>query len=289
MNRQLFATAFGAAVLLFAALPTLAQTCTCSGTEKSRFHGGDSKPLTWRFVAKLLQSGTADAPPLICYERSVVNKSKIEVRNVRWEVANYYHYIIPANSPREVCQPLPGEMKKVPVSGLLFHDSTSEGYDTTVRQPLNGWPSQRKEAENITHKKNLPRLEANFIVDLPGVGKNANIYFASTADLKSEDTSFDYLLKNSGTTDVFIAADLPIAMSKEVPIAQKGFPIKAGKAVQFKTSLKGRPKANPATLVVYASGVGIVAIETVALYLPTYLDVPGSLAKASWQTLNKPK
>src|SRR5262249_58884008 len=109
----------------------------CSGQRLKFFGGGDYRRLEWDFTAYLVRPGGADFPPLACYEKLVRNSDKTEVRNIKWEVANYRRRILVDID--KACPTLPGEVSQAPKDGPLHYGVSSEFYETSVLPPRDGW------------------------------------------------------------------------------------------------------------------------------------------------------
>lgn len=288
-GRQTLASLAGAAALLTSSSALFAEPCTCPGAQRDRYAGGDSAPLTWAFETKLMRPGTADVPALVCYLRRVDNKSNSDVRNVRWEVANYFRAFIPAAQTRSACPPIPGEMNTTLSNGPLHFGITSQGYETTVRQPKAGWPSQTSSA--VKGGVEWPLLTTVFSVDFPGDGavRTADIVVLSAATQGDGVTTLEYDIKNIGPMFIEFAADLPIEMSERLPFAQKGILLKANDRLNFKVTFPGRPQPVPSSLVIYGPDHQVAAIETAGLYVTDRfkLNAANNFMKNAWGSILK--
>src|SRR5262245_51957101 len=123
-------------VLLLSHGAASAEICQCAGQQLNFFSGGDRR-LDWHFAAYLVRPGGADFPPLACYEKLVRNSDKKEVRNIKWDVANYRRRIL--FNVDKACPTLPGEVSPVPKFGPLHYGVSSEFYETIVLPPRDGW------------------------------------------------------------------------------------------------------------------------------------------------------
>jgi hypothetical protein len=82
--------------------------CDCSGSELSKYSGGNGSPLVWKFIPYMVSPSTGSEPALICYFKRVQNNSTAEVRDVRWEVADFFRQIIPKQQATSACPQIAG-------------------------------------------------------------------------------------------------------------------------------------------------------------------------------------
>jgi hypothetical protein len=187
------------------------------------YKGGDSKPLIWTFEPYLVKPGSTDRPSWICYRKIVANESELEARRINWEVASFYRRFVSPNARAASCQTIEGEMKSGPRNGPLYH-GISDHYDTTVREPSEGW----KDIASATGFYDEPRpvapqplapIESSFTVDLedttvlnPGqtrVPRQAIVKIVSTAYRFGPNTELSLELSNTGNAAVRVLINLP--------------------------------------------------------------------------------
>lgn len=167
-------------------------------------------------------------------------------------------------------------------NGYLHFGITSQGYETTVRQPKAGWST----TSAAIFSPEWPVLSTSFSVDflVDGAARTADILFISSATQADGTTTLTYQIKNSGATFLDFAADMPLEMSGQVPFAQKAVHLKANDGLIFKATFRGKPNPVPSTLVIYGGDRQVAAIETVGLYVTDgfKLDSNSSFLKEAW-------
>jgi hypothetical protein len=274
-------------VLILAGLTPAAQaqTCMCDGPLLDHYEGGDKNPLAWAFRSHLAKPSANDAPPWLCYFKSVSNKSRAEVRRVTWEVAGFYRRFISAGMESSSCPVVPGEMKAAPRSGPLFH-GISDRYDTTVREPKDGWKEALvktsgrlvfipKIQPEVRSGYDYGTLQSSFIIELAGGTPNriADVRIASHARpitfLAAVGTELLYELINAGNAPIRLLINLPHddLTAKEIPAVTTPVLLKPQDGVKFITSTQRQVGLQVATVVFYdALGEVIVAIESAGFY-----------------------
>jgi hypothetical protein len=85
----------------------------------------------------LSQNDFVDA--VFCYRVAVQNKSRLEVRNIYWPKANFFQPFIRASSSVADCITRKGQISSSPTQGTLYFGISGTGYQTTTREPVNGW------------------------------------------------------------------------------------------------------------------------------------------------------
>jgi hypothetical protein len=216
-----------------------AQTCSCKGSMLDHYKGGDSKPLIWTFEPYLVKPGDTDRASWICYLKIVSNESQTEARRINWEVASFYRRFVSPNASAASCATIVGEMKTSPRNGPLYH-GIAEHYDTTVREPTEGWKESSVDPKsNIGIAKEIvvvgpngpllaqipvvyfSPIEASFVLDLDtsAAPRRAVIKMVSSVASGKEDELI-YEFSNSGNAALRVLVNLPNdgQLSTTVPI-----------------------------------------------------------------------
>jgi hypothetical protein len=116
------------------------QDCRCGGTPTAQPHkGGDGKPLKWEYEQYIVRPASGQIAQLICYRRRVENDGSSDVRDIHWQVANFFRSVIRKGDQEASCPDIPGEVSPNPSNGPIHFGPGPETYDTTVFQPKNGW------------------------------------------------------------------------------------------------------------------------------------------------------
>ena len=139
MVQAVLGAAWVAVMVFSSSLAVCAQDCQCKGSDPEIFSGGDGAPLRWLYETTMLMRASSSAPATRCYHRSVQNNSASPVRDIRWEIANFVRRTIFPNHISATCLPIQGDVKAQPSVGPLYFDVSSQGYETTTRQPERGW------------------------------------------------------------------------------------------------------------------------------------------------------
>jgi hypothetical protein len=139
MRRKLTVFAHIGAIIVFGAASAAADDCACRGTLENAYRGGDKLRLYWTFETFVDTPASPYQDILICYHKKLENNSSIEIRNIRWEPAEYFPAPMPAGSVSSACSTLPGVMNLSTKSGPLYFGISSHAFDTTVREPKAGW------------------------------------------------------------------------------------------------------------------------------------------------------
>jgi hypothetical protein len=256
------------------------QDCKCLGTSKASYTGGAGDPLKWIFEAYLIRPGSQDRPALLCYHKNVTNDQDQDVRNINWQVASYFRYIIPKKRSSPSCPTIPGEMNPE-INGPLYYGVTKQAYDTTVRQPKDGWNGKAE------LQREFPPLHSQFVIQVATTKLEANEIRYGTAriDLTSlVELSYDatfppgnrvymltYRIENNGDWPIGISANLPATptMLKDVLIISSRIFVPPGKFASYTTSTSGPVLARTATLAfMSAEDNQTAAIESAGFYVP---------------------
>jgi hypothetical protein len=135
------------------------QDCKCEGTQKVSYTGGAGDPLKWIFKAYLIRP-SQDFPALRCYYKNVTNDQDEDVRNISWQVASYFRYVIPKKHSSQSCSRIPGEMTPE-INGPLYYGVTKQSYEATVRQPKDGWNGKAE------LQREFATLHSQFVIQVP--------------------------------------------------------------------------------------------------------------------------
>jgi hypothetical protein len=257
--------------------------CVCRGQPVDYYTGGDKKPLDWAFQSYLAKLGTHDQPTFICYLKRVANSSKMDVRRVQWEIANFYRRYVPPESGALSCETLAGEMKSDPSTGPLYYD-VADHYDTTVREPKEGWkkseyqPKERLYAQagnppdfQKIIKDYTPPLESSFVVHLTNssAAQTANISIVSRAVDEGQKTILYYEFVNTGTAALRLLVNLPNdgLISKDVPIIADPILLEPQKGIKYVSSTQEQVTFQQASLIFYNQpGKEIIGIDSAGFY-----------------------
>jgi hypothetical protein len=198
-----------------------AADCTCDGQRQSSYSADANPTLTWNFETYLVVAGGQFQQIVICYRMVIANKTDRQVLNLRWLAAGYKGGSVDPNLNVSKCTPLPGEMNPAPKQGRLYFGITSYGYDTTVREPKQGWdassfssptlinsaaaqdatsssPQNNRLPNTTTH----PALRSEYAAN-PGGGQYTHIVFTSAVETVAPNTTaLIYTFENTG--NVFI-------------------------------------------------------------------------------------
>jgi hypothetical protein len=259
-----FATVLLSIIVMMWTSPILHAECVCPGMRLARDKGGDGAPLYWGFDAYVVQSGTVNSPPLICFKRVVTNASDLKVLNIRWDSAGFRRKMIPVKDSNSSCPTLSGELTDKPVLGPLYHGVSSDHYDTTVHPPRDGW---KQAAASLS---DWPLIRSSFEVDINEKQFAEVIIYssASTPDNKSFDLIYE--LENRGNAPIRLLLNLPVAdaMEKDLPfINDFFFPPNSRKL--FSSSVQRPIKIQTATAVISnAETKEGLAVDAVGVYAP---------------------
>jgi hypothetical protein len=228
-------------------------------------------------------SAPGNGQSLICYFKQVSNKGNLDVRDVRWEVANYFRKILPKGASSSSCPEIGGDTKPVPTNGPLNYGPSSDAYDTTVLQPKDGWGQSASNSSgasigtNGVVSNNLSTELTFYVDDQQGDPVLARLAI-NTSDLSSGDKSlimYNIWNDSKATLGVLVNLTATPAVLNEVPMLQRPFWIKSGNKFSFKAPAEGKTSAEQAAIVVYDERKNIVAIDSAAFYtVPGKKEVP---------------
>jgi hypothetical protein len=265
-----------------------AQTCSCKGSMLDHYKGGDSKPLIWTFEPYLVKPGDTDRASWICYLKIVSNESQTEARRINWEVASFYRRFVSPNASAASCATIVGEMKTSPRNGPLYH-GIAEHYDTTVREPTEGWKESSVDPKsNIGIAKEIvvvgpngpllaqipvvyfSPIEASFVLDLDtsAAPRRAVIKMVSSVASGKEDELI-YEFSNSGNAALRVLVNLPNdgQLSTTVPIVSNPLLLEPGRPLKFIYSTNRPITFQSATVIFYDQpGKEIIGVESAGFY-----------------------
>jgi hypothetical protein len=220
---------------------------------------------------------------VICYLKQVNNRSTAAVRDVRWEVANFFRRIVPKGASPVSCPEYAGDTKPVPTNGPINFGPSSEAYDTTVLQPKDGWGQTASNSVGELSGPGAVRVadgEVNtvltFYVD-DRQGKPARLKLASTAKSDNGKTYFTYFVVNDSEVTLGVLVNLSATSSvlEQVPMLQRPLWMKAGEKRTFDASAIGQNLLERAAIVVFDANKNISAIDSAAFYtVPGKKEVP---------------
>jgi hypothetical protein len=248
--------------------PALATDCTCSGTPVGMpFTGGDGNPLDWRYEEYFFKSGTEQSAPLVCYHKMVENKSGLDVRDVRWEVADFFRIIVKKGDQQASCPVIPGEMNAAPINGQLHFGPGSYSYETTVFQPKNGW-DQTASAQNDENREPPHTVLAFDVIDAKGEPTPVVLTFLSEAKNGDDSSSISYYVENKSDTVLSVLVNLTASDSvlKSVPFIQRRMELPPGKGRYYNVDAKEQAVLKPGLIVIYDTKGQISAIDSAAFY-----------------------
>jgi hypothetical protein len=257
------------AALLLTTTAVGAQNCSScsSGSPIGKYSDGDGAPLYWAYAAYLVSPGAGKDSALHCYFRQIDNRSGSDVRDVRWVVANFFRRVIPKTSSRTSCPLVAGETKPSPSNGPLYFDTSSNGYDTTVLEPKNGWGDQA--SNDRWNSPSFPPLRTEIAADIDdGTGKTilARVVFESSVKQDNRTFYLTYVVDSDVDLAVLLNLEATPQMLEKVPMLEKPFLLRAKKPVPFFVTTEGPVSAQPATVVLYDSKERISAIDTGGFY-----------------------
>jgi hypothetical protein len=261
-----------------------AQECTCNGTMLDHYKGGDGRPLLWTFETYVINQRAAD-PPLICYLKSVTNESQTEVRRIFWEVAGFFRRYAQANTHIPSCARRADGMKPNPRNGPLYHGIIGGQYDTTVREPTNGWkegqatrvhwnaiPANWKVAQAASPPaERLPPVVSSFVLDLEDSGRAAVNVISDGFRERSGTTTLTYNFFNSGTAAVRVLVNLPNdgPLARSVPMISNPFLLQPTRIMEFKYSTEKPVILQSAAVIFYDQpGREVIGVDSAGFYGP---------------------
>jgi hypothetical protein len=271
----------------------LAQDCKCKGNPISApYAGGNGQPLKWAYSPHLISAPPLPAPKLICYFKQVDNKGNTDVRDVRWEVANFFRRVVPKGVSSASCPEMAGDTKPAPTNGPLYYGPSSEAYDTTVLQPKDGWSESASNSADGSGTDAIRIADARlnsaltfYADDRQGKPVPARLVFSSDAKASEGTSYFTYFVANASEVPlgVFVNLSATPTVLETVPMLQRIFWIEPGEKRVFNAVARGRNSIERATIVVYDMNKNVSAIDSAAFY-----TVPGKKEVSDetiWQRL----
>ena len=280
------------ATLSLTACEALSQDCACKGQNIAHYEGGDGQPLYWLFDVDQVDSSVGSAP-LLCYSESVSNKSAVEVRDVRWEVANFFRKVIAKNAVRQACPIIRGSKKEDPTNGPLQFGTSSSGYDTNVTPPKDGWQIKEGNATPRVDNKSLPVVTANVSFDIEskdGSIKPARLLLASSAKTDGNSTDLQYVLQNESELNyaLYVNALASKTIMSKVPFVQNSQKLEPNAKLIYDVQIAGNPELSNAQIVIYNTDNKIIAIDAASIYTGgSELQAKSRSDKSFWDEINK--
>jgi hypothetical protein len=137
------------------------------------------------------------------------------------------------------CLAIQGDVKAQPSVGPLYFDVSSQGYDTTTRQPERGW-TEAYTGQDGPDRGNL-RTVVSFDINDNGAQSGA-LTFGSHLWSVDKVNTLEYEISNESGVPLRVLINLPTTpqFTKEVPIAEEPLELTYKQAVVFKT-VTGEP------------------------------------------------
>ncbi|WP_042778875.1 hypothetical protein [Sinorhizobium fredii] len=245
-----------------------AQECQCTGNALGTpYVGGDSQPLKWLYAPYTVRPGTGATPTLICYHKQVENKGATEVRNVRWEVANFFRRIISKDRTSAACPYIEGDLASTPTNGSLQFGSSSGGYDTTVVQPKAGWGESASVLSPAGGDPNTNAIRTELAFDIEtkdGTVVPAKLKIASSANVEGGAATLTYSVENDSDAVFYVLVNLSAQkeMLEKVPMLQTYLQLQAKEKKDFTVQVQGTPTIEPAAIVVRDEHENITALDS---------------------------
>lgn len=249
-------------------LPAEAQECQCSGKQIELYSGGDGKPLEWRFQVYLVSDGLGSQPKKLCYYKEVVDKSNVDARDVRWEVASYYRRLIKKGSLSSSCPEVEGGAKSTPTNGPLYFGPSSNGYDTTVIQPSTGWETSASNDGSNAGPGNITMTELAFDQETES-GSIVTSRISFTTSFKSgKEAVINYSVENQSDTAYSVLVNLTAnkMVLAKIPLIQRRLELPAHAKGSFVVADDAQVTSEPAEIVVYDTTGRISAIDSGSFY-----------------------
>jgi hypothetical protein len=249
-----------------------AQDCQCSGRASELFSGGDEAPLRWWFETAVV-SPASSTSQIRCYRRAVRNGSSDDVRDIRWEIAYFYRYLIPQHAIKSSCFEVPGDVKPSPSVGPLHFGVSSQVYDTTTREPAKGW--QEASADTGHQFGTELRTVFSFYVDNQnGDRQSAKLLLSSRAIVNSDDkfATLVYELTNQSVVPLRVLINLPTTseLTKEAPFVEEPFFARPDSSYAFKIGVYRPVEAGISSVVIQDFNGRYVSLDVGGFYFPSY-------------------
>ena len=185
--------------------------CECSGkSSEHKFEGGDRSPLTWYSLQRVEHMRD---PPIRCYERSVRNHGKTDVRDVYWPVAGYRRDVVPPNPDSCCCQAvsIPGSLKQpVPSGPLYYGPGGGSAYPTTSYAPKDGWLTIVGQTDILPEGPPEPLTSViEFAITNSGATSVSRLYLVSLVSSTGGKYTYQYKFLNKGREPILVYWDIP--------------------------------------------------------------------------------
>ena len=204
---------------------------------------------------------------MICYHKFVENKSQLDVRDVSWQVADFYRNVIRKGDSQATCPPTPGEMKPTPTNGPLRFGPGSDTYDTTVFQPKSGW-GQAASDQNEGNLGSVGMELAFDAINAAWVPTPVLLAFESEAKNGDNTSEIAYRIENKSDLPVSVLVNVSAGKSilAQVPFIQRALELPAHSLRYYPVTEYGRAGIELGLIVVYNSGGHISAINSAGFY-----------------------
>ena len=242
-----------------------ADECECPGKDLAKFNGGYTVKMTWYFSASMVQAARPNSPALICYKKSVLNKSNDTILNIRWDVAAFRRRLIPSRYTNDSCVTLPGLLSASPISGPLYYGISSDAYETTVQPPLDGWVA--KETQSHAQIDEFPPLRSVFEFDVDR-GQEGTVTIYSYVKEEGPKRRLIYEVEYGGNPAVNFLLNLPAnAETENLPFLR---PMLLKPRQLFSAYVEGPVTAQRAVVLIsdIKDSKRGLAVETVGVYAP---------------------
>jgi hypothetical protein len=275
-----------------------AQDCKCPGSPiGAPYVGGNGQPLKWVYEPRVINSPLPPRQKLLCYFKQVSNRGTADVRDVRWEVANFFRRIVPKGTDPSSCPEVAGDTKPAPTNGPLYYGPSTDAYDTTVLQPKDGWGDSASNGTTGVGGKEVVwaedgKLNAAFTFfadDSEGKPVPARLILGSSAKSDGSKNYFGYFVMNDSTVPLAVLVNLSAASAvlEKVPMLQRMLWLKPGDKQGFDVVAEGPRSIERATIVVYDQNKNVTALDSAAFYtVAGKKEVPD---ESFWKGLNGPR
>ena len=230
----------------------------------------------------MISPSTGNVPALICYFKRVQNNSTTEVRDVRWEVADFFRQIIPKQQATSACPQIPGDLKAAPTSdptpavdhlssGLRGRLAYDDGATTKGRMGWRRLSGNRLPRGTLTSEKNSARTRtvlAFFVTNREGVPVPARLVLESEKKSEGDQQSISYSVRNDSATPLYAQVNLSATKSilGVVPLLSDPLFLDPKATKTFTAKVEERPTIDQATIVVLDVQKQIAVIDSGAFY-----------------------
>jgi hypothetical protein len=217
----------------------------------------------------------------------VDDKGDMDARDVRWEVASYYRRLIKKGSLSSACPEIEGGAKPAPTNGPLYFGPSSDGYDTTVVQPNNGWETAatNEGSSGQSSSGNTATTQLSFDQDSEGGAvTTARIVFTNSfKDGKEPTISYSVENQSDMTFSVLVNLGASKMMLAKIPLVQRPLELPAHTRKDFVVSDEDKVTSESAEIVVYDARGRISAIDSGSFY--TFKGVKERSDRSFWEDI----